>query len=125
MSDSNIESLYQYLLEQLNQFDLCYIHLMNPLFPLTAFPHWPKDVFATFGKYIRSPIIANGGYTAQTAEEELKSKRADLVSFGTLYIANPDLPERIKVGATLAVADKNTMYGGGEHGYTDYPNIPT
>ena len=121
MVDSNPEKLYEYLLTQLNHFNLCYVHLMNPLFPLTKFPHWPKDVFATFGKFIESPIIANGGYTAETAEKALENKEADLVSFGNLFIANPDLPERFKMNAPLAKADKNTMYGGGEHGYTDYP----
>ena len=123
MVDSNPEKLYEYLLTQLNHFNLGYVHLMNPLFPLTKFPHWPKDVFAAFGKFIQSPIIANGGYTAETAEKALENKQADLVSFGNLFIANPDLPERFKMNAPLAKADKNTMYGGGEHGYTDYPNM--
>ena len=123
MIDSNPESLYKYLFAQLNKFNLGYIHLMNPLFPLTAFPHWPKDVLGTFRQFIECPVIANGGYNADTAEIELNNNRADLISFGNLFIANPDLPERFKIGAPLATADKESMYGGGEHGYTDYPNL--
>lgn len=68
-----------------------------------------------------SLIIANGGYDAEKAEVELVSGRADLVSFGNLFIANPDLPARFKSGAPLMQADRATMYGGEEHGYTDYP----
>ena len=120
MIDSDPRALYTYLLQELNQLSPVYVHLMNALFPLDDFPHWPKDVLGTFRQYTQSLVIANGGYDAEKAEAELRSGRADLVSFGNLFIANPDLPERFKVGATLAEADRATMYGGSAHGYTDY-----
>ncbi len=123
MIDSDPEALYVHLLKELGMLHPGYIHLMNALFPLDAFPHWPKDVLATFRPFIHSPIIANGGYDATKAEAELAAGRADLISFGTLFIANPDLPLRFKTGAALAEADRATMYGGDAHGYTDYPQL--
>ena len=121
MIDSDPEALYIYLLQEMNKLSPGYVHIMNALFPLDHFPHWPKDVLGTFRQYIQSIVIANGGYDAEKAEAELVSGRADLISFGTLFIANPDLPARFESGAPLMEADRATMYGGGAHGYTDYP----
>ncbi len=49
---------------------------------------------------------------------------ADAVAFGRMFIANPDLPERIRCGAELNAFDRATSYGGGAQGYTDYPLLP-
>lgn len=121
MIDSNPEALYIYLLQALNHLSPGYVHLMNALFPLDDFPHWPKDVLGTFCPYIQSTVIANGGYDEKKAEAELALGRVGLISFGNLFIANPDLPARFKSGAPLMQADRATMYGGGAHGYIDYP----
>jgi N-ethylmaleimide reductase len=67
--------------------------------------------------------IANGGYDRERALAALGSGHADLVSFGVLYLANPDLPERLRAGAPLNRPDRATFYGGGERGYTDYPAL--
>jgi N-ethylmaleimide reductase len=121
MIDSSPAALYLHLLQELNKLSPAYVHLMNALFPLDNFPDWPKDVLGTFGPHIQSLIIANGGYNAEKAEAELVNGRADLVSFGSLFIANPDLPSRFRSGVALAEADPSTFYGGGAHGYIDYP----
>lgn len=123
MVDSDPEALFTHLFKELNTLQPCYVHLMGALFPLDAFPHWPKNVLKTFGPMIDSPIIANGGYDMAKAEAAVVSGDADLISFGNLFIANPDLPERFKIGASLQKADNSTMYGGGAHGYIDYPSI--
>lgn len=123
ISDSDPTALYTHLITELGAHDLAYLHLMNPLFPLDAFPDWPRDVLGTFGGLTNTPIIANGGYTAETAAAEIQSGRAQLVSFGNLFVANPDLPERFKQSAPLAAADQVTLYGGGEAGYIDYPAL--
>ena len=65
-------------------------------------------------------LISAGGYTAETAEASIEEGNADAVAFGRLFIANPDLPERFRVGAELNVPDRRTFYGGGARGYTDY-----
>lgn len=96
---------------------------MRALFPLDNFPHWPRDVLATFGPQINSPLIANGGYDAEGGEAALKAGEAALVSFGTPFVANPDLPERFARGAELAQADRATLYGGEDAGFIDYPSL--
>lgn len=67
--------------------------------------------------------VANNGYTRELAVEALREGRADLVAFGKLFLANPDLPERFRLGAPLNAYDNKTFYGGGAKGYTDYPTM--
>jgi len=68
--------------------------------------------------------MVNNGYDRQMAINAVASGRADLVSFGRLFMANPDLVERLKENAALnPLMDVATFYGGGAHGYTDYPTL--
>ena len=67
--------------------------------------------------------IANGGYTAEEARSRINAGKCDLVTFGRPFIANPDLPERLRYSAPLNEWDANTFYGGDERGYTDYPTL--
>ena len=113
---------YTYLVEELNKLDFAYVELMkrSPYFPSPA--HYPADdEIEFFGKMIKQTVIANAGYDKASAEAELEKGIADLVSFGTLFLANPDLPKRFEQDAALNEPDKATMFGGGEQGYTDYP----
>jgi N-ethylmaleimide reductase len=66
-------------------------------------------------------LILNGGYDARTGNKAIEDGRADLISFGVLFLANPDLPERFRRDAPLNQADVATFYTGEEKGYTDYP----
>ncbi len=68
-------------------------------------------------------LIINGGLDAAMANEAIASGRADAATFGKLFIANPDLPERFRRGAPLNEWDSATFYGGTEKGYTDYPSL--
>jgi N-ethylmaleimide reductase len=68
--------------------------------------------------------MVNNGYDRQMAVDAVASGRADLVSFGRLFIANPDLVERLRENAPLnRLMGQETFYGGGAHGYTDYPSL--
>jgi len=67
--------------------------------------------------------MANCDYDKVRAQAALASGAADMVSFGKLYIANPDLVQRFKTGAALNTPDQDTFYGGDEKGYTDYPTL--
>ena len=69
----------------------------------------------------RGPFILNGGYDLETGNAALAAGEADLISFGVLFLPNPDLPERFAEGAALNPADPGTFYQGGEKGYIDYP----
>lgn len=69
------------------------------------------------------PIIANNNLKAESAAELLDAGRAEAVSFGRAFIANPDLVERIAAGAPLAKPNYALLYTGEEQGYTDYPSL--
>jgi N-ethylmaleimide reductase len=66
-------------------------------------------------------LIVAGGYNLERGNAVLAEGLADLVAFGQLFIANPDLPERFRTGAPLNPPDRQTFYGGDAHGYIDYP----
>jgi len=67
--------------------------------------------------------MVNNGYDRAMAERVLASGRADLVAFGRPFISNPDLVERLRLDAPLAPLVRETLYGGGAEGYTDYPTL--
>jgi N-ethylmaleimide reductase len=69
--------------------------------------------------------MVNNGYDRPMAETAVAEGEADLVAFGQLYIANPDLVERLRANAPLNAPDRRTLYGGGAAGYTDYPFLET
>lgn len=113
---------YTYLIEKLNEMDFAYVEIMrcSPNFPSPE--HYAAgDEIERFGSKIRQAVIANAGYDRASAEAELEKGIAKLISFGKLYIANPDLPERFEKNAPLSEPDRATIYGGGEQGYIDYP----
>ena len=67
------------------------------------------------------PLITAGAFTPQTGAMAVEQRHSDAVAFGRMFIANPDLVARIRRGLPLNAYDRSTFYGGGEHGYTDYP----
>ncbi len=121
ISDSDPGSLYDYLIDQLNPYQLAYLHVVERL-PWLAEEAFDFDKLRTS---FNGVYMANGGYTAEAANEKIATGQADLVSFGSPYIANPDLAERLEKGIALAEPDQATYYGGGEKGYTDYPAAET
>jgi N-ethylmaleimide reductase len=123
MIDSDPVKTFSYLIAELDKLDIAYVHLMQPLFPIDAFPHWPKDTLVAFGHLFHGTIMANGGFDQAKAEAALEGGLADLVSFGALFIANPDLPNRFAQNAPLNPPDQATFYGGGANGYIDYPAL--
>lgn len=83
----------------------------------------PDKVIEAIQKGFSRTYIGNGGYTADEARERIAAGKADLVTFGRPFIANPDLPERFRLGAPLNEWDDSTFYGGDERGYIDYPSL--
>jgi N-ethylmaleimide reductase len=94
---------------------------MNVPFPADKFPQYPTNSVETFGKLTQHTVIANCGYTQETGEAELEKGIAKLISYGALFLANPDLPKRFELNAELNQPDRATMYGGQDQGYIDYP----
>ncbi len=120
---SHLQPIEQFtsLIEHLNKLPLSYLHLMKVPFPADKFPQYHADTIDTFGKISKHPVIANCGYTRETGEAELQKGIAKMISYGTLFLANPDLPKRFELNAALNQADRATMYGGKDQGYIDYP----
>ena len=69
-------------------------------------------------------FIANEKYTLDLSEQELAAGNADAIAFGVKFIANPDLPLRLRLRAPLNEVERATLYGNDAAGYTDYPALP-
>ncbi len=121
ISHQNPVEQFTLLINELNKMPLSYIHIMNVPFPADKFPHYPLNPVETFGKLSQHTVIANCGYTKDTGEAELQNGIAKLISYGALFLANPDLPKRFELNAELNQPDRATMYGGQDKGYIDYP----
>lgn len=121
IAHQNPAEQFTLLINELNKMPLSYIHIMNVPFPAEKFPHYPANCIDTFGKLTHHAVIANCGYTRETGEVELQKGIAKLISFGTLFLANPDLPKRFEKNSELNQPDRATMYGGQDKGYIDYP----
>jgi N-ethylmaleimide reductase len=66
-------------------------------------------------------VLSAAAYSPKSAATAVEGGQVDAVAFGRLFIANPDLVARVRLGAELNLPDRATFYGGGAHGYTDYP----
>lgn len=119
ISDSNPQPLFDHIVDQLNALKLVYIHVIE------GATGGPRDIapfdYDSLRKRFSGTYIANNGYDFKLATEVLDKNKADLIAFGKLFISNPDLVERLKLGAPLNDFDKATFYGGDAKGYTDYP----
>jgi N-ethylmaleimide reductase len=76
---------------------------------------------ALFRPAWRGVLIAAGNFRGDSAAAMIEQGHADAIAFGRLFISNPDLPQRLRLGAALTPYDRKTFYGGGEQGYVDYP----
>ncbi len=122
MTDSDPETFFVYLLGQLNSFGLAYLHVVDAL--EGDIRHGANVInLEVLRKAYKGTLIVCGGYDKARAEQVIAQGEADLVAFGQLYIANPDLVERFKLNAPLNEPDVATFYGGNEKGYTDYPAL--
>lgn len=118
--DSNPEATFSYMVKALNKFGLGYLHVteMGAETPGVAGTYF--DVSA-LRKLWNGLYMTNSNYDYASANKALKDDKADLISFGKLFIANPDLPERFAKNAPLNQPDPESFYGGDAKGYIDYP----
>jgi N-ethylmaleimide reductase len=119
--DSNPQALFNAAVEQLRPFSLAYLHVVEGA---TGGPrdNAPFD-YEQLHRRFDGAWMVNNGYDRAMALQAVASGRADLVAFGKLFIANPDLVRRLREDAPLNTPDKTTFYGGGARGYTDYPTL--
>lgn len=130
VSDDAPQALFEYVVRRLASYGLAYVHIIEGATG-GARDHVqgpkPFDYAALKSVYRQAggngAWMVNNGYDGPMAESAVQSGAADLVAFGRLFIANPDLVERLRRQAPLNTPDRSTFYGGGEHGYTDYPSL--
>ena len=123
MSDSDPIATFSALGRALGGLGLAYLHAAE-IGPDRSMTREATDAsFTAFKEAGGGATIANCGYTGETASARIADDGADAVAFGVLAIANPDLAERLRVGASLNDPDQSTFYGGGAEGYTDYPAL--
>jgi N-ethylmaleimide reductase len=125
--DDNPEATFGYVAERLSDYGFAYLHMVNPALEQMQNGQEPDrkamNMVRLMRKKYKGTLIVAGGFQADTAAKWLREGMADLIAFGRKFIANPDLPERIRFGAPFNVDDPTTYYGGGEKGYTDYPSL--
>lgn len=121
--DDETIALYNYIVNKLNDYDLAYIHLIEPFTDVSAIPEAIQEVAKHFRKIYNGTIIINRAFNKQTASKVLEDGDADLVSYGVPFLANPDLVERFKTDAPLNAPNQATFYTPGAAGYTDYPTL--
>ncbi len=125
--DDNPEATFGYIAERLSDYRFAYLHIVNPALEQMQDGKDPDPRALNMVKLIRKKyegtLVVAGGFQADSAARWLREGWADLIAFGRKFIANPDLPERIRAGAPFNTDDPTTYYGGGEKGYTDYPSL--
>ena len=122
MKDTDPEATFIAAAAALKPLGLAFLHVIEPVgaswrSAKAAGDRLTPKLHAAFG----GKLIANGGYTLESAESVLATGEADLISFGVAFLANPDLVGRLKLGAELNAPDVASFYGGDTRGYTDYP----
>ncbi|MGW3143821.1 alkene reductase [Streptomyces sp. NPDC001177] len=118
MSEDNPGEVYGALLDRLSGLDLAYLHLLEgPDRDVTASLRkaWP-------GMFVLNPFT-HPDVTGPDALKLIEDGTADMIAYGALFLANPDLPRRLAVGGPFNTPDPSTFYGGDHRGYTDYPAL--
>jgi hypothetical protein len=125
--DDQPEATFGYIAERLSDYRFAYLHIVNPAMEQMQSEKAPDPralaMVEMIRKRFKGTLMVAGGFQADTAAQWLREGRADLIAFGRKFIANPDLPERLRIGAPFNADDPTTYYGGGEKGYTDYPSL--
>lgn len=119
--DPKVEETFLHLAAQLSLRRAAYVHIVRGS-QYDPEPVVPEAFFRKFRDAFSGSIIITGGLDRHKADDLLEKGLADLLGFGMLYIANPDLVERFQNNWPLNQADQATLYGGGAKGYTDYPS---
>ncbi|MET3723562.1 alkene reductase [Sphingomonas trueperi] len=122
MFDSDPQATFGYVARKLDALSIAYLHVVEPRIKGTELIAEAEPVAVRHLRPLfRGTLIAAGGFDGASAEALLAAGDADAVAFGRAFIANPDLPERLRLGLPLNAYDRATFYGGDARGYTDYP----
>ncbi|MCK0209170.1 alkene reductase [Starkeya koreensis] len=122
LSDSDPQALFAHVLDVVESFHPVYVHMIE------GATGGPRDIvpdfdFEALHKRYSGTWMVNNGYDKAMAETVVASGKADLVAFGKAFISSPDAVDRLRRGAPFNELDRDTLYGGGAKGYTDYPTL--
>ncbi len=119
--DEDPETTYLAAARLLNELGIAYIHIAEA--DWEDAPIMSVSFKEAYREAFKGTLIYSGKYTRAKAEEALQKGWADLIGFGRPFIANPDLPYRLKHNLPLNEPIRERFFGGGSQGYTDYPTI--
>ena len=120
--DSDPETLGLYMAEALNKYKILYAHYVEPRIVGSFEPVATNKSLLPTRKAFKGSFLVAGGYNREDGNAAIASGKADLVVYGRLFLANPDLPRRLELNAPLNKYDRNTFYTPDPVvGYTDYP----
>ena len=122
IADADPASTFGHVSEQLSRRGIAYLHVADTDVMAGAAPKMEQMLGFTRGRF-DGAVMLNGAYDPDRARTALNNGDGDLVAFGRLYLANPDLPERIRRGGPYNAPNPATFYGGAAEGYTDYPTL--
>lgn len=118
IKDSQPQLTFNAIAKKLSDCPLAYLHVLEGDM-LSGERHLD---YVALRNCFKGYYMANNGYDLDSGNKAIELNHADMVAFGQLFIANPDLPERFAKNLPLNEPDRNTFYGGDEKGYTDYPS---
>ncbi len=121
MTDDNPLETFSITVARLNSYGLGYLHVAETAQNSKGSSEEDLAMSAHLRTLWKGLYVVNGGYDGLRGEEALRTGRADAVAYGRAFLANPDLPRRLQLGAALNEPDPTTFYGGGAAGYTSYP----
>jgi N-ethylmaleimide reductase len=122
ITESDPQAVFSHVIKLLNGYGLAYLHLVE------GQTGGPRDIpeggdLAALYALFDGAKMGNNGYDRDMAINAVETGELDLVAFGRPFISNPDLVERLEKNAPLNELDRDTLYGGGEKGYIDYPAL--
>jgi len=123
MLDGESVEVHDYIVSKLNKYNLAYLHLTEPFTDVSKNPLAIQQVAKHYRSMFKGTLIINRKFDKELATQVLNDNEADLVAFGSPFIANPDLVERFRVNAPMNTPDPSTYYTPGAKGYTDYPTL--
>ncbi len=122
IADSDPQRLFNHVASEMSGRGLAYLHVIEGDTGGTPVPSFD---YAEIKRLFGGIVIANNGFDKERGNEAIEQGRADLIAFGKPFIGNPDLVTRYYLDAPLNPSNRETFYGGGDQGYTDYPMLRT
>ncbi len=122
-ADEETIPTFEYIVEKLNDYQLAYLHLSEPFTDVSDVPFLVTEIAKHFRPIYKGNLLINAGFDQEKGNKVIEDGFADAVTFGKLFISNPDLAIRFEKNAALQEWDEDTFYTPGAKGYTDYPML--